>query len=256
VDTLLAVFGEYAGSAVEHLLLAKGGDSHPTELADLFGKRLVVASEISDGRTWNAARVKLLTGGDRVKARRMREDFWEFDPTHKFIVLSNPRPRADASDMALWERLKLVAFDQCFKAKPDKKLKEKLRGHLPAVLAWAVQGCLAWQKDGLVVSTSVTAATEEYREELRELDPMEVFMADYNVPPSGTTLKQLCHAYNLFAKEKSRTSRELKTALQDRGYTVDRGTGNVMMVWAPGATPIKQKRKAKYATVTNIKEAP
>jgi putative DNA primase/helicase len=91
-------------------LLAKRG-SHPTELADLFGARLVASVEVEDGRRLAESLVKQLTGGDRIKARRMREDFWEFAPTHKVFLAANHKPVVRGTDHAIWRRIKLVPFD-------------------------------------------------------------------------------------------------------------------------------------------------
>ena len=98
VNTVLAVLGEdYAMTAMPDLLLARRGEHHPTEIATLFGKRLLVCHETGAGRRLNEALVKWLTGGDKLQARRMREDFWEFHPTHKAILVTNYKPEVHRS---------------------------------------------------------------------------------------------------------------------------------------------------------------
>src|SRR5262249_502237 len=155
----------YAIKAATDLLMVKRGDTHPTERADLFGKRLVLCIETEEGKRLAEALVKDLTGGDRIRARRMREDFWEFSPTHKVILCTNHRPRITGTDHAIWRRIRLIPFTVTIPDdNQDKRLPEKLRSELPGILAWAVQGCLAWQRDGLPTPEEVQVATKEYRD--------------------------------------------------------------------------------------------
>jgi putative DNA primase/helicase len=157
--------GDYAMKAAPDLLTAKKG-AHPTERADLFGMRLVVGIETEAGASFAEAMVKELTGGDRVRARRMREDFWEFAPTHKIILCTNHKPKVAGDDFAIWRRLKLVPFAVTFaEADQDKQLPNKLRAEAEGILAWLVRGCRAWQREGLGMSPEVAKATEQYRGE-------------------------------------------------------------------------------------------
>jgi putative DNA primase/helicase len=165
LGTLLEVFGpDYAMKAAPDMLMAKYGNPHPTDRADLFRKRFVVAIESESGRRLNETMVKELTGGDRVRARRMREDFWEFDPTHKLIMATNHKPVVRGGDHGIWRRLKLIPFavsipdDQA-----DKAMAEKLRAEYPGILAWCVRGCREWQKHGLSPPPEVAMATQEYK---------------------------------------------------------------------------------------------
>src|SRR5262249_44971056 len=106
IEVIQAVVGpDYCGPAPDGLLMARHGDAHPTEVASLFGKRLVVGTETREGGRLDEARVKRLTGGDKLAARRMREDFWDFDPTHKLIVCTNHRPKIVNQDHGIWRRV-------------------------------------------------------------------------------------------------------------------------------------------------------
>jgi putative DNA primase/helicase len=141
LNTLLAIAGDYGMQAAPDLLVAKKG-GHPTELADLFGMRLVASIEVEDGRKLAEGLVKQLTGGDRVKARRMRENFWEFEPTHTVFMAVNHKPIVKGTDLGIWRRIRLIPFTETIApADQDKQLPEKLRAELPGVLAWAVEGC-------------------------------------------------------------------------------------------------------------------
>ena len=167
IETQLALMGpDYAIKAAPDLLMAKQGESHPTERADLFGKRFVATVETEAGKRLAESLVKELTGGDRIRARRMREDFWEFTPTHHVWLAGNHKPAVYGTDHGLWRRLKLIPFKVKFPDKQqDKELSEKLKAELPGILNWALAGCLDWQKNGMQEPESVRAATEEYAQE-------------------------------------------------------------------------------------------
>jgi putative DNA primase/helicase len=148
-------------------------------MADLFGKRLVISSESSEDGSLNLSKIKLLTGGERIRARRMREDTWEFDATHKVILCTNHKPKVPGVDAAFWRRVRLVPFEVSFwdsedpncqgkdlpsELKQDKSLPDKLKSESEGILAWLVQGCLDWQRDGLSLPDKVRVATGAYRD--------------------------------------------------------------------------------------------
>ncbi|MCA9109823.1 MAG: hypothetical protein KDA52_07740 [Planctomycetaceae bacterium] len=163
LEAVMGVMGEdYAAMASRNLLMARRGDAHPTELAHLFGKRLVVSTETEDNRTLDESLVKQLTGGDTITARRMREDFWSFSPTHKLILCTNHKPKVKGTNHAIWRRLRVVPFDVRFN-KPDREMPQKLRAEQTAILAWLVRGCVEWTQRGLDEPESVRVATAKYR---------------------------------------------------------------------------------------------
>jgi putative DNA primase/helicase len=164
VETLRAILGpDYVtGVAMETLIVAKG-EQHPTDLADLRGKRLAIASETEEGRCLAEARVKALTGGDRIRARFMRQDFFEFDPTHKLLIVGNHKPALRNVDEAVRRRLLLIPFDAVIPPEVrDPDLAAKLRTEYPGILQWAIEGCLRWQAEGLRPPERVNAATQQY----------------------------------------------------------------------------------------------
>jgi putative DNA primase/helicase len=162
IKVLQRALGDYAAVLSTAALMASYGQAHPTELVPLFGARFVTANEVSDGRSWNEARLKELTGEDRITARGMRENFWSFEPTHKLWISGNYRPRVHGDDFGLWRRVRLIPFEARFEV--NSHLLEELLAELRGVLAWAVEGCLAWQRDGLGVPARVREATDTYRE--------------------------------------------------------------------------------------------
>ncbi|HUM92567.1 MAG TPA: phage/plasmid primase, P4 family, partial [Candidatus Competibacter sp.] len=171
LNILKKLLGRLALQAAPDLLMADRNRRHPTEQADLYGRRAVVCQETEENRRLNEVLVKQLTGGDSVRARRMHEDFWEFEPTWKIWLSTNHRPEIRGTDHAIWRRVRLIPFNTTFhdpgKGDPvkDSRMEEKLTAELPGILAWAVQGCLAWVRDGLTIPDAVRAATDEYREQ-------------------------------------------------------------------------------------------
>jgi len=165
LETLLALLGEdYAIKAPHDLLMAKKGE-HPTARADLLGKRLVVCVETDGGRRLAESLVKELTGNDTIRARRMREDFWQFRPTHKIILATNHRPEIRGTDTGIWRRLRRVPFAVSFLGQEDRDLPNKLQAELPGILNWCLAGCIEWQDHGLGEPEEVTQATDQYRQE-------------------------------------------------------------------------------------------
>ncbi len=165
LNTLRAAWGDYATVAPPEVFLAGKGDRHPTELADLDGARLIIASEIDPGRRWNEARLKQFTGGENAKARYMRQDFYEFTPRGKVLIATNHKPRLQSVGEAMRRRLHLVPFTVTIPPEErDPLLADKLREELPAILAWCVEGTAEWMLQGLRPPACVLAQTEEYFE--------------------------------------------------------------------------------------------
>lgn len=166
LNAIEAVMGEYATTAAPTLLVAKERESHPTEVADLFQARLATTSETRKGATFDEERVKRLTGSDRLKARRMAEDFWQFEPTHKLLIASNHKPRVKDATDSFWDRVAIVLFNvRIPKSKIDRKLSAKLKEEREGILTWLVEGCRQWKEKGLAPPPGVREATQEYRSE-------------------------------------------------------------------------------------------
>jgi len=163
LNTIAKIFGEYATVADMATFIDSKSDRHPTELAKLRGARLVVAQETQQGRSWDEAKIKAITGGDKQTARFMRQDFFDFYPTFKLFIAGNHKPTLKNVDEAMRRRLLLVPFTvQIPLAERDIHLTEKLEAEWPAILRWAIDGCLQWQKIGLLPPSVVTDATNEY----------------------------------------------------------------------------------------------
>jgi putative DNA primase/helicase len=165
VNTLATLLGDYATSAPMDTFMDARGDRHPTDLAGLRGARFVASVETEQGRRWNESKVKAITGGDKVSARFMRQDFFEYVPHFKLLIAGNHKPSIRNVDEAMKRRLHLIPFTVTVPPeRRDGRLTERLLAEGDGILAWAVQGCLAWQREGLRPPPCVLAATDEYFE--------------------------------------------------------------------------------------------
>jgi len=240
LSTVQYVLGSYSCQAPGDLLVLRQHDGHPTELAKLHRVRLAVCQEIDAQARLNEVRVKQLTGGDIITARRMREDFWEFQPTHKLVVAANHRPQIRGTDEAIWRRIRLVPFDVIVPAdQRDHQLPTKLREEAPGVLNWLLQGALEWQYgagtagDRLAAPDAVTQATASYR---GEQDTLAQFLDERctthpRAQVSKTTLYEYytdwCHSTGETPLQKNAFGRQMLT----RGFEERRNGRQMVRFW-------------------------
>jgi P4 family phage/plasmid primase-like protien len=166
---------DYTGTTPKKFLAQTHFEPHPTNMATLYGKRLVVDMETGQGMKMDEELVKKLTGGDKITCRRMQENFWTYNPTHKLILGTNYMPKVEGTDHAIWRRLKKVPFLQRFRKPEDEPkegdieadlcIEEKLKSEAPGILQWMIRGCLAWQRTGLGEPPAVKEATNEFKNE-------------------------------------------------------------------------------------------
>ena len=163
LSTVTDILNGYAKSAAIETFIASPSEHHPTDLAGLQGARLVTATETEDGRRWAESKIKALTGGDRIAARFMRQDFFEFTPVFKLVIAGNHKPGLRSVDEAIRRRLHLVPFTVTIPpAERDLALTHRLRREWGGILGWALEGCIEWQAQGLTPPASVRNATEAY----------------------------------------------------------------------------------------------
>jgi putative DNA primase/helicase len=222
--------GDYADAADPELLTARTFDAHPTGTADLFGLRLAVLHESDHGRRLAEGTVKRLTGGDRIKARRMREDFWHFDPSHTFVMLTNHKPVVGGTDEGIWRRLRLVPWDVVIpEAERDLTLGDQLALEAGAVLAWLVAGYRDWHGHGLTDPKQVSAATAAYR---AESDALGRFLEQRCMGHGSVGSSELFAAWSAWCKEEgeeSGTQTAFSLAVQHKGH--DTYTSNGRKRW-------------------------
>jgi putative DNA primase/helicase len=232
VGTIQGVMGDYATTAPMETFIASTSDRHPTELAGLRGARLVTAQETEEGRRWAESKIKALTGGDRVSARFMRQDFFEFVPQFKLLIMGNHKPGLRGVDEAIRRRMNLIPFTVTIPAEErDEKLPAKLRGEWPGILRWMIAGCAAWQSRGLAQPEAVRAATEAY---LAAEDALAQWMAER----CAISLQRFATTAELFgdwvkwadtAGEFAGSQKRFSQALLNRGFVSDRQAGTGKM---------------------------
>jgi putative DNA primase/helicase len=163
--TVANIAGDYAtASGMETFTISKFS-CHPTELAKLAGARMVTATETERGRTWAWARIKYLTGNEgRVSAHFMRQDDFEHEVTYKLVFAGNHKPRLPSTDEDARRRVNVLPATHRVE-QPDNTLKNNLVMEYPAILRWAIDGCLDWQANGLLRAAAVLVASRAYLEE-------------------------------------------------------------------------------------------
>lgn len=161
IDAIAYALGDYAAAMPESFLAERTHEQHATELTDLRGVRLAFTSETTAGAFWNEARLKALTGGDQIKARRMRQDYFTFAPSHTLIVLGNNPPRIRSVDEAIKRRIHVVPLAYRVE-RPDLELPAKLRREADGILSWAIEGARAWIEGGLQPPAAVREASATY----------------------------------------------------------------------------------------------
>lgn len=158
------VLGDYTVVPHKSLLVAQRHEQHATVVARLFRKRLAVASETRAADVLDDEQVKNLTGGDRLSGRRMREDPWEFQPTHTLVMFSNHKPTIQGRDEGIWRRLRLVPWEVTIpEDERDTDLADKLALEAPGILVWIVDGARRFLAEGLTPPEAVRVATDAYR---------------------------------------------------------------------------------------------
>ena len=168
LNLMLDLLGDYAQTTPTETLYRKKNEGISNDIARLMGARFVLASEAEEGKRFDEPLIKKMTGQDRMAARYLYQETFEFMPAFKLCLMTNYKPIAREDDVALWARIQLVPFTMKFEGtKKDDKLKDKLRTQqeMAGILAWLVRGCLEWQRLGLVPPQEVIQATAEYRSE-------------------------------------------------------------------------------------------
>lgn len=221
VETMAYVLGDYHRAAPIETFTASHTDRHPTDVAMLRGARLVTAVETEEGRRWAEARIKALTGGDKIAARFMRQDFFQFTPAFKLLIAGNHRPRLRSVDEAIRRRFNLIPFSVTIPIEErDPKLGEKLQAEAAGILTWAVQGYVDWRREGLNPPAAVRDATAAYLEAQDALSTWIDECCDID-PDARTNRTDLFKAWEEWAKrngESTSTARSFYEGMEKRGF--------------------------------------
>ncbi len=227
LNIIMSLLGDYASQTPTDTLLVKNNQGIPNDVARLHGIRLVSASETDQGRYLSEAFIKQITGGDRITARFLHGEFFEFNPVCKVWLSTNHKPVIRGTDDAIWRRIRLIPFRFTIPDHlVDKELFQKLKKELPAILNWAIEGCLMWQKEGFKPPDDVLVATSSYRS---EMDILAGFIEERCILglKMEVTAKELYSEYKFWAEsnnEKIVTSTQFGRLLIERGLTKYRQT--------------------------------
>ncbi len=232
IDVFQSLLGDYALRTPVDTFLRRKEGSIPNDVARLKAARFVWASENERGTRLSEALIKEMTGGDRMSARFMRGEFFEFYPEFKPWLATNHKPQI-RGDQPLWRRLKLIPFDVSIPKevqKPRHEVMAMFRAEFPGILNWAVQGCLEWQRNGLGVPQEVVEATREYE---AEQDTFAMFLEEtcVRVPNARVASLALYRAYKAWAEEhgESPVSHKMFASfLSERGFRRTRGRRGVV----------------------------
>lgn len=209
VNAIASTLGDYAHNLPFSSLEYSRASSIPNDIASLVGRRFVSSSEANDGTRLNESRVKALTGCDPMPARFLHQEWFSFAPVCKIWLAVNHKPIVRDDSFGFWRRVRLVPFAQTFSV--DARLADALRAEAPGILRWAVEGCLAWQRDGLSPPDVVTRATSEYEQDSDHFGQFvdEALTAD---PEAHVRAADLYQHYRLWADRHGLTERERLTA--------------------------------------------
>ena len=234
VDVIQRLLGDYATRTPTETFLKKKDGTIPNDVAKLKGARFVWASENERGSRLSESLIKEMTGSDKMSARFMRGEFFEFYPEFKPWLATNHKPQV-RGDRALWNRLKLIPFDVTIpkdQQLPPHEVVAMFRAEYPGILNWALQGCLDWQRNGLGVPEEVVQATREYES---EQDTFAMFLSEKCVCVSNAraAANALYKIYRSWAEEHGEnpvSDKMFGPMLTERGFAKVRlKTGMVYM---------------------------
>jgi putative DNA primase/helicase len=242
LETIAAVLSDYAQQCPSDTFVSHDKGSHiPNDIARLVGARFVSIVETEQDRKLAEGLVKQATGGDRMVARFLHKEWFEFTPKFKLWMATNHKPRVRGSDNAIWRRLRLLPFlvtfadpEEAQDGQPvkDRDLKSKLMNELQGILRWMVEGCTKWQADGLLKApTAVLEATTEYRE---SQDIASAFLGDcfHFSPGIQCAVADIYKTYKKWCAdngESPASSMALSGALEEKGFVARKGTGGRRM---------------------------
>ncbi|UKS40563.1 phage/plasmid primase, P4 family [Bacillus sp. Man122] len=238
INTVQQLLGDYGRQTNSDTFIKKKNDSSiNNDIARLDGARFVSAVESEEGQQLSESLVKQITGGEKMSARFLRQEYFEFTPEFKVFFTTNHKPIVKGSDEGIWRRIRLVPFTVTIpKEKVDKKLPQKLAAEMPGILRWAVEGCLKWQKEGLKEPEVIRKATEGYREDMDILGP---YMSERCVvhPSAKIEAKELYKDYKNWCYENDEIelkNRAFYRQIEIRGFKKENGAENKVFFYGIG----------------------
>lgn len=232
-EILKLLFGNYYHKANIELLMIQKNVSVRNDIADLKGKRLVITSEIEQGKRFAESLLKDLTGGDDITARHLFQEHFTFKPVFKLWIYGNHKPIIKGTDEGIKRRIKLIPFTNII---PEDQIRSRnsimieMRAEVSGILNWALEGFNKWRENGkLIFPDEVKEATKEY---FNEMDNIQNFVNDCikSDPGKLTSNKDLYDRYKAYAEENGDiilSKRNLSKALKEKGFSDRRGTGGL-----------------------------
>ena len=168
-NTIARVLGNYSGKLSAEALTMNCKRNVKPEMAELKGKRLIIASELEEGTRLNTGMVKQLCSVDPIEAEKKFKDPFHFDPSHTLVLYTNHLPKVSANDDGTWRRLIVIPFNAKIVGNSDiKNYGDYLYENAgPAILAWVINGAKKAFDKGFKFERPkvVVDAVEAYREE-------------------------------------------------------------------------------------------
>lgn len=166
LESIVNIMGDYAKNCPSTTFVQKQGNYIPSDLARLKGARIATAIESNQNVNLDEAVIKQVTGDDRITARYLNKDFFEFSPTFKVFIATNHKPNIRGTDTGIWRRLQMIPFElNITEAQDDKNLSVKLKAEYSGIFNWMIAGYKQWKEQGLNPPDKVKKATALYREE-------------------------------------------------------------------------------------------
>jgi len=201
LNALIDVMGDYAISTPTETFMHKHGDQMSNDIARLRGTRLVTTMEAEQGKKLSEPLIKQVTGNDRLTARFLYGEYFDFRPTFKIYMATNHKPIIHGTDFGIWRRIKLIPFTVTIpNEKQDPQLQGKLHEEASGIMNWMIEGCLKWRGKGLVAPAEISEATDEYR---GEMDGLGTFLHERCIQGPGTRIRarELFKTYQEWCEE-------------------------------------------------------
>jgi putative DNA primase/helicase len=221
LNTIMNLLGDYAIATPTETFMKRNSDQITNDIARLRGTRFVTTTEAEQGRRLSEPLIKQITGNDRMTARFLYGEFFNFMPTFKIFMATNHKPVIKGTDYGIWRRIKLIPFTTRIpEEKQDKHLEEKLRAEASGILNWLLAGATRWRREGLKTPTAILNATDEYR---GEMDVIGNFLKECCIQSAGVSIRvrELFKAYQEWCDENNEhasSERFFSLRLKEMGY--------------------------------------
>ena len=224
-NAIAKVLGSYSGSMSADSLTVGCKRNVKPEMAELKGKRLVIAAELEEGMRLNTSIVKQLCSTDEISAEKKYKDPFKYTPTHTLVLYTNHLPRVGANDDGTWRRLIVIPFNAKIRGKSDIKnyADYLVRNAGGAILAWIIEGAQKAIHNNfkLAVPQVVQDAIDQYRD---NNDWLSIFLEDCCEIDRTFTQKSgdLYQEYRTYCQrngEYARSTTDFYTGLENAGFT-------------------------------------